>query len=465
VCGDEDSEVVRVSSRHGDLEVIAELENLESLFLSPDDRFVVYDRAIPEDGGNFDVGMVSLETGATMPLIRHPAHDDVLGWVPGSDALLFVSDRDGALDAWAVRVSEGGAEGPPRLLQRDLGVADPLGFSRDGSLYFNRYKRWFSTGVAPFDLASGTVAMEAGTGILGSNTPPAWSPDGAYLAFVPEIEGPKGSGGPYRRPLHIFHIASGTKQEFASHLQTRNPHWSPDGRFVVVSARDTLRETGPFQGGLYTVDTRSGEVSQVLELDPATRTPYWSDLKGVWSADGTAVIYGLYDDAHKEGRLVWRDLESGEERVLFRDPNLASRQFALSPDGRRLVFGLRREPEGYSSGIHSGGRLMMLDLEGGEVEELHRIAAEGRAWSLQWASDGSHVLYYTKRGEEGTSVWRVSLSGGPAEKTWTFEEDCYDAYLNLSPDGKQAAYTTYHQENEVWVMENLRDVLSEKAGR
>ncbi|MFH1763415.1 MAG: hypothetical protein ABIF09_04395, partial [Gemmatimonadota bacterium] len=61
----------------------------------------------------------------------------------------------------------------------------------------------------------------------------------------------------------------------------------------------------------------------------------------------------------------------------------------------------------------------------------------------------------TKRGESRTSVWRVPVTGGTAERTWTFEEDLYDAYISLGPDGRQVAYTTYHQEFEVWVMENL----------
>jgi Tol biopolymer transport system component len=219
-----------------------------------------------------------------------------------------------------------------------------------------------------------------------------------------------------------------------------------------------MRATEPYQGGLYKVDTRSGEVSRILELDPATRTSFWADLSAIWSHDGGAIIYALYDNALGEGRLVWRDLESGEEEELYRDPAMTSRQFALSPDGRRLVFGLRNDSGGYNDGIHSGGRLMILNLDDGRVEELYRIAEQGRVYSLQWSPDGSHVLY-TKRGDGGTSVWRVSLTGGLAEKTWTFEVDCYDAFLTLSPDGKQAAYTTYHQENEVWVMENLRQVL------
>ena len=306
--------------------------------------------------------------------------------------MLFLSDRDGSVDAWAVRVSKNGAEGPPRLIQRNLGEAGALGFSEEGSFFFKRGKRWWSTGVASFDLASGPVDLESSTGILGSNMHPAWSPDGNRLAFVTEIEGPKGSGHLYSKSLHIYDLSTGSERELASHLQTRKPQWSPDGRFVVVSALDTLRDTERYQGGLYKVDTRSGEVSRILQLDPATRTSFGFDLSAIWSHDGRAIFYALYDNALGEGRLVWRDLESGEEEELYRDPGMTSRQFALSPDGRRLVFGLRNDSVGYNEGIHSGGRLMILNVDDGKVEELYRIAEQGRVWSLQWSPDGSHVL-------------------------------------------------------------------------
>ena len=139
---------------------------------------------------------------------------------------------------------------------------------------------------------------------------------------------------------------------------------------------------------------------------------------------------------------------------MFRDPTLTSRQFAVSPDGGRLVFALRSAAEGYSTGIHSGGRLLIMDLDDGDIREFHQIPEEGRAWSLQWTPDGEQVLY-TKREDQGTAVWRVPVTGGTAERTWTFEEDHFNAFISLSPDGRQVAYTTYHQEYEVWVMENL----------
>ncbi len=462
-CGGEAPRLTQISVASGDVQQVTELEDVEGISLSPDNRFLVYGKPVEGDGGNLDIWMLALDGSLNIPLVRHPANDVLLGWMPESDQVLFLSDRDGITDGWAVRVTDDGPAGPPTLVLRNMGQVDPLGFARSGALLYASPKRWFSSGVAPFDLAAGEVIMESRTGILGSNMPPVWSPDGKYLAFVPEIEDPKGQGSPYRRPLHIYDLATGSKREIASHLQTRHPQWSPDGESILLCGRD-LTQDPRFGGGLYLADVESGQTTQVLSLNPETKTSFWSDLGAQWSKDGSAIIYGLYDNTLGQGHLVWRDLASGEERELFRDPKLTSRQHALSPDGRRLVFALRSAAEGYSSGIHSGGRLLIMDLDNGEVEELHQIPEQGRVWSLQWAPDGNHVLY-TRREETHTSVWRVPVSGGPAEKTWTFDEDLYDAYISLSPDGRQVAYTTYHQENEVWVMENLREVLLREGRR
>jgi Tol biopolymer transport system component len=452
-CGTEAPKLMRVSVGSGDAELLAGLDAAEGISLSPDDRFLIYGTAVEGDGGNFDIWMLALDGSLKVPLVRHPANDQLLGWVPGSDEVLFLSDRDGTTDTWSIRVTESGPSGPPKMVLRSSGQIEPLGFAKGGALFYSSYKRWFSTGVAPFDLAGGRVAVESGTEILGSNMQPVWSPGGERLAMVPELEGPRGSGGTYNRPLLVYDLGTGSKRELASPLQTRNPQWSPDGGSILFSGLDATKGSR-YGGGLYLVDVESGQTTQLLELDPETRTAFWSDLSAVWSPDGTAIIYALYDNNLKQGRLVWRDLASGEERELFRDPTLTSRQFDLSPDGRRLVFAVRSTATGYNDGIHSGGRLLIMDLDDGEVDELHQIPEQGRVYSLQWSPDGNHVLY-TKREDSRTSVWRVPLSGGPAEKTWTFEEDLFDAYISLSPDGRRVAYTTYHQENEVWVMENL----------
>jgi Tol biopolymer transport system component len=435
----------------------------EGLSLSPDDRYVAFGVDVERDGGNYDIRLLALDGSSDVPLIQHPANDRLLGWVPGTGDILFLSDRDGTIDAWALRVVDGAATGPPRLVRRNMGHVDPLGFTKDGTLFYSTYTRWFSTSVAAFDVATATIDVESSVAILGSNMSPAtWSPDGESLAFIQEQEGPGGPGGPYKRPLHVRHLATGVERELAVHLQGRRPRWSPDGRFILMNGWEEA-EGDDDHGGLYLAEVESGQVTRVLEVPEGT--VWWYGIGAEWTRDGESILYSQYDKNLREGRLVRRELESGRERELYRDSLLTTRLLAVSPDGERLVFGVRSSMDGNESTISGGGRLMIMDLQSGGVRELCAIGGPGRLGSLQWTPDGEQVLFAMRDAEDrSTSVWHVPSDGGDPEELWPFEEahfGHFGADFRLSPDGRKIAYTTYHQEFEAWAMENLREVLEE----
>jgi len=72
-------------------------------------------------------------------------------------------------------------------------------------------------------------------------------------------------------------------------------------------------------------------------------------------------------------------------------------------------------------------------------------------------------LFTQRLGEDEsrrTNVSRVASSGGAPEHLWTFGEGKWGSWFSLSPDGRQIALTTYTQETEIWVMENLKEVLT-----
>ena len=103
---------------------------------------------------------------------------------------------------------------------------------------------------------------------------------------------------------------------------------------------------------------------------------------------------------------------------------------------------------------------MMLDLEDGAMRELYAIREPGYVESLQWTPDGDYILF--SKGETPdphTGVWRVSADGSEAEELWTFGAGSSLGGFALSPDGHRVAYNVYGQEYEVWVMENLKEVL------
>jgi Tol biopolymer transport system component len=433
---------------------------------SPDDRHVVYDVPVEADDGMWDIWILALDGSADVPLIQHPANDNLLGWVPGTDDVLFLSDRDGTWDAWTVQVANGRPAGAPRLLRRNMGQVDPIDFTADGSFFYSGFTRWWSTRVAPFDVATGTIHEDSAVAIRGSNFNVRWSPDGQYLALIKEEEGPGGPGASgYRRSLHIRHLTTGEEHQLGTLERTRRPQWSPDGRSILINAWNEAEEDDAYNGGVYLIDAESGKATRVMDIPEGI--VWWSGLETVWSADGNAIIYTAYNEDANEGRLVWRELASGAERELYRDSGLATRTLDLAPDGRHLVFGVKDSLFGSSAAIMAGGRLMVMDLESGDSRELLAIADPGYprvVQGVEWSPDGTHVLFtwVSLQEDRETVLWRVAADGGEPEKLWSFAEGEFEGWFTVSPDGRQIALTTFSQEEEVWVMENLKEVLAER---
>jgi Tol biopolymer transport system component len=449
-------EIVMVSVGDGSAQVVHELPSARyglRASLSSDDRYLVYDGPVDQDDGNYDVWLLPLDGGDVVPLIQHPAKDHLLGWVPGTDQVLFLSDRDGTWDLWAASIRGEAIVGPPRKLQRDMGEVSAAGFSESGSFFYKVFTRWFTTSISPFDLAAGAVNLEAATPLLGSNRDPHWAPDAQYLAFI--TESPSLTSGKLGR-INIRHLTTGEQRELASHLRARFlEEWSPDGRAILVIGMDDTQEDRKYRYGIFAVDVASEEVTRLVSLPEGIAL---QQLSAEWSHDGEAIIYSVTGE-QQLGRLVRRELASGEESELYQDSLLIPSLLKVAPGGRHAVVSVR-DPHSATE----GGSLAVLDLETGYKRPIF-AAGDSVSYlgftSVSWTPDGEYILYSVPiQGDEWrTHVWRVAAAGGDPEYLWTVGEGKWGSWFELSPDGRQIALTTYTQENEVWVMDNLKEVL------
>lgn len=420
---------------------------------SPDNRFLAVEFPAEEDAGRHDILLLSTEGGPSLPLVDHPADDRLFGWVPGTDAVLFKSDRSGSEDLWAIRVKEDGTSGTPFPLMRGMGGMDPMGFGADGRLFLSTRTLHYAKRVAPFDESTGRVLMEAAEPILGThdNSGFAWSPSGDSLVLAYREEG----GG---FTIRLRDLPTGTERILTREINPATvggPRWHPDGKSVLTvgMARSVDREEWPnTPAGLYRIDVSTGEVHRFFDF--AADNYWWMEIGMTLTPDGKGVVY------RHRGRLLLQDLESGGVEELFYHPDLSG-PLKWSPDGSELLFGIAD-----SSGTdQSPGRrrLMIMPFPGGEPYELLRIDLPGRlrVGSFNWTSDGRSILFLQTL-ERRSTLMRISRDGGEPELLWESDERFLG--FPLSPDHRKVGITTQTNEAEIWVMENLVEALKGMEG-
>jgi Tol biopolymer transport system component len=409
------------------------------IFYSDDGRYFAYDFPSDKDSGRYDISLLAIDGSREVPLVRHPANDKLLGWIPGTRDLLFRSDRSGTYDLYVLHMSGDGPDGAPEPIKRAIGEINPVGFVDDGSFYFSIYTRAGSLLIAPFDLQSGKIQFESATTDRGSNMLPMWSPDGNYLAFATERHRPGGPGQPFRR-LRIRNMKTGDIRETAPHLIINQLYcWAPDARAIIVRGSDTERQ-GRY--GIYQVELPGGNASLLFELADDDKAAV------LWTAGRKAIVYS------RSGPIIMRDLETRDEIQLSGQSGLNIHTISVSPDGENLALGISRSQSSLS-------KIVTIPISGGAVQELAALEAPQTLFGdIVWTPDGKYLFFPVAESQNSHILYRIRAEGGKPERIWELKEVI--AGISIHPDSKQIALSSLTQATEIWAMENLRQWLNKK---
>ncbi len=459
--GSESLQLVAFSIEDGSMQVIYTFDiywpvwrsPLHKLAISPDGRYIAYDRPPEKGSWNAEIYILDIEHQRAACVVQHPAYDKLLGWTPDGNFIFFSSDRRQGLpggftvtdswDAYLLPVSESRRQGAPVLIKRDIpDKIRPKGFTRDGAYYYAIEFRTIEAVVAKLDLQTGKLLTKPhAVGQTGADQLPAWSPDGRHLAYcVHQLNN--------YQTIRIQNLETSQERELDPNL----PHfswlrWSPDGKSLLVSNFDKK-----LPQAIYRINASTGECVAVVQTESSDTLLGRPQL----SLDGSTLFYVLRHPDSKKASLLIRDLESSGEKELFSlDGTLT---FVLSPDGQQLALATQKEK---SSGAAAVNRILTMPAKGGQTKEL--LKTEERTRTVAWTPDGQSLLFNKRIPEGGRELWLVPADGGQAHKLCSLQEmrlpemtygTMYSA-LDVHPDGQRIAFDCFEYRHEVWVMENF----------
>jgi len=441
---DETKKMVWVSTSDGSIEQIKLVGKAypEKFDISPDGRFIAYDRPQAESTSKRDIFLFDIDQGRERRLVGHLDDDKLLGWTPDGKSIFFASDRMGTWDGWLLDVADGKPKGLPRLTQVSIGDVIPIGFTQNGDYYFGRYEMRGGVYTAKLNLDTGEVlAAPSVIRHTGREDLPNWSPDGEYLAYCS------------RRPsdrsqiICIRSVTSGKERVLDPNLPYFNwLRWCPDGQSLLATSFKEVPRL------LYKVDAQTGQRRVLLRSE--TGEICGAEL----SLDGKNLVYLQHPGGTSlMVKLMVKDLQNDREREILRTEVPKGQPcWTLAPVGQRLAIGLHKR---------GGDVLKTISIETGQTTELFRSQANGRIETVAWTPDGQNLLFWVGRANEETGLWRISAEGGQPQNLRTPEEGKISRHLSVHPDGQRIAFGKGELINEVWVMENFLPAVVASVGK
>jgi serine/threonine protein kinase len=442
------------------IEQITDSGDISNIAMSPDGKTLA---EVKSAGGQYSIWMRNVSTGKDLQILPPVILDyGSLVFSRDGNQLYFVrrdEDSPASLNLYIMSVFGG----EPRLLIRN--VDDTIALSPDEKQV--AYRKGRATGASEMHIVGFVNGDDDVIKAPGRDvTPPAWSPNGQWLAWVNPKDGAvDAKADPSTRPAAvIFDLTSKKTREVplpADIVSYSAPSWLPSGKQLLLlfsKSFSGVRDPGK-QIGILSIG--SGDFRQL--------TTDMIDHSGVaLSANGTTIAtlvqqdgseVGFYDQSgarlissarlpRRANSLVWLD----DDRALTKDPFMGTiRRDNGEFTDMELIFPMRAGYQLWSSdtlntspAVCPDGQFILTGSVGG-IEQLYLVSSRGQMVRTIVKIRGNGVfcdqehqlVYYADANSGDPSIWAVPLAGGTPHKLMSIPHVAPIVYSN---DGKLAAY-------------------------
>ena len=230
----------------------------------------------------------------------------------------------------------------------------------------------------------------------GSELRPAFSPDGQSVAYT-------WSGGE-SEGVYVQRIDSDSPTRITHNPNHETaPAWSPDGTRIAF-----LRRAGAARVDLITAAVVGGSERKIAD-EAADFTTY---MGLSWSPDGKYLATSDRETPQGVRRIAIFDVEHGTRAFLTSPPaNIPGDMLPVfSPKGDQILF--RRS---FDEAIHD---LFLIDMRqaGGTPGPPRRLTDYQRGVTgMAWTVDGKSIVFGAKLHGSSDDLWRIDVSGGPVK--------------------------------------------------
>jgi Tol biopolymer transport system component len=432
---------------------------------SPDGRWLLYDH-VPtrQQRVRSDIYIIDVLGGGARPLLSHPADDRLVGWLPGTDVVLFSSDRSGTTDLWSMRVANGYASAQPRRVRSGFFQSEGAGFGA-GALFYSVRTGASGIAVVSMDPQSGALYGPASPPLAHLSAVPrslTWSPDGQSLAS------PVNARGSNRITVHSMKTGESRAFWLDEGVVPFRVQWAADGKTLLVRAGKAgmLEPMGAHH--FLRFDPMTGQSSRLFaEDEPDEVPPLWRFLV---TPDGRSIVLRqqrTLADGGTEMKLVLRSLKDGSERELYRTSGYIP-EFSLSADGTQLAF--------MQQVWQKTDSLFVMRMNGSAP--LRYVASWGYdvVSLLGWLPSGNSLLAARLTEDRAREeILRLDLSGTSTvvgispfvpSRGSRRAQGYHRSRLELSPAANRLAHSVHDRGEELWRMEGLHSLFGrESPGR